>query len=129
MSAPTVEITLALIEKGASDSGGWTRAQAKLLGLKWPFKKGWKHRVIGTRISQRDADEFLSLRNTSKAQQNRLQQESGIIHRAHPNDKDGRIRELEEEVLHWQRRYNEVVRELEEGRELDSEFHDITASR
>ena len=56
-----MKITLALIEQGKSERGGWTRAQVELLGGAWPLKEGWQHKVVGREITVREYDRFLSL--------------------------------------------------------------------
>ena len=56
-----MKITLALIEQGKSERGGWTRAQVELLGGTWPLKDGWQHRLVGREITVREFDRFLSL--------------------------------------------------------------------
>lgn len=56
-----MKITLAHIEQGRSVRGGLNREQVELLGASWPLKDGWMRKVIGTDISIRDYDRFLSL--------------------------------------------------------------------
>lgn len=100
-----MNITYELIEKGASDGGGWTAKQLAILGVSWPPKGGWKERVIGNFISTDDAEMFLSLKNTSKAA--RATKEIG---------ETARIAELEAEVEHWKRRYYEISAEMQATR-------------
>lgn len=54
-------ITRELIDRGRTESGGWTATQINLLGLTWPPAKGWKDRVIGKEISEEAAGRFLLL--------------------------------------------------------------------
>lgn len=67
--AETVFVTAALIDAGQSVKGGWSRRQFVALGLEvyegneWCPTKGWKNRVIGTRIPAADAAEFLRLKD------------------------------------------------------------------
>ena len=56
-------LTAALIEKGKSARGAWSKKQLDLLGVPWPLKKGWKRRLIGKSVSETDLDEFLNLKN------------------------------------------------------------------
>lgn len=43
--------------------GAWSRKQLQLLGVKWPLKKGWKHRLIGTTYPKEVINTFISLKN------------------------------------------------------------------
>ncbi len=51
-------VTDALIDAGRSGSGGWTKEQLALLGVCWPPSKGWRSRVVGTEIPDKDAMAF-----------------------------------------------------------------------
>lgn len=63
MANDQVLITYELIEAGKTVRGGWLREQITLLGENWPPKRGWKGRAINRRISRKDADRFVALRN------------------------------------------------------------------
>ena len=55
-------ITRELIREGQSLAGGWNRKQVELLGLSWPPKHGWQHKLLGTEISEASAARFVALR-------------------------------------------------------------------
>jgi len=63
-------VTLELLEQGLSCNGAWNLAQLKALlpqkeferPYAWPAK-GWKQRLIGTKVTPRQIDDFLILRN------------------------------------------------------------------
>lgn len=65
-----VTVTQDLLEQGISLRGAWNIAQLKaLLPAKefkrryaWPAK-GWKHRLIGSKVTQKQVDEFLALKD------------------------------------------------------------------
>jgi hypothetical protein len=57
-----MEITEKLIRDGASNRGGWNRAQLNLIGAEWPPKNGWIAKAVGQPISEDQASEFLRLR-------------------------------------------------------------------
>lgn len=63
----TVLVTEALLEKGKSAKGGWTRAQTILLGEPWPLARGWKRRVVGREIPRVDAERFAALGTSAGA--------------------------------------------------------------
>jgi hypothetical protein len=58
-------ITEAFMQQGCSPKGGWSRKQLAAIGVSWPPPKGWKKKLIGTRITDEDANIFLG---KSKAQ-------------------------------------------------------------
>ncbi len=47
-------ITWELVQKLTAIKGGQTRAALRMLGVPWPPLNGWKHRAVGTTISDRD---------------------------------------------------------------------------
>jgi len=51
------------IYRGQSKRGGWSRMQIELIGGKWPLKHGWMNGLVGTFVSDRDYDLFVSLKN------------------------------------------------------------------
>ena len=57
-----MKITRNLLNSGASGAGGWTKEQLALLGVVWPPVSGWPGRIIGTEISDADAERFVALR-------------------------------------------------------------------
>lgn len=61
-----VIVTNELVRQGQSERGGWNREQLRILGVKWPPKKGWRSRVLGRRISEEDRDRFLAIRGQLK---------------------------------------------------------------
>lgn len=46
------------IAQHATGKAGWTRLQLECLGVSWPPSKGWRSRLIGTRIDDAKAREF-----------------------------------------------------------------------
>ena len=56
-------LTVNNIKAGTSYRGGWSKAQLSILGIKWPLKKGWLHRLAGKKITQDEYDRFLSLKD------------------------------------------------------------------
>lgn len=65
-------ITRELIREGQSLAGGWNRKQVEALGLEWPPKHGWQHRLLGNEISDQNAARFLALRGqTVRVKKNR----------------------------------------------------------
>jgi hypothetical protein len=58
-----VEFTNELLEKGKSRNGGWSRKQLKLIGIKYPLKKGWKRKVIGKLFDASTIEQFLALKD------------------------------------------------------------------
>jgi len=57
-----MRITEELLKRGTSRNGGWNKEQLEILGVSWPPIKGWKYRIIGQNISDKDAERFLKLR-------------------------------------------------------------------
>lgn len=45
----------------ANISGAWTKAQLAVLGITYPLKGGWRHRVIGMEISDEDYQKLCEL--------------------------------------------------------------------
>ena len=67
-----VTVTLALLEQGMSLNGSWNRAQLQALGVKtiW-HNKGWKSRLIGSKVTKEQVNEFLRLKNRHLAHKSR----------------------------------------------------------
>ena len=57
-----ITLTEELIEKGKSQNGGWSLNQLGIFGI-GEFKKGWKKEIIGKKITEKQLEEFLLLRN------------------------------------------------------------------
>ena len=63
-------VTKQLLEQGRSLNGAWNLAQLKALlpegefnrSYAWPAK-GWKYRLIGSKVTQEQVNEFLRLKN------------------------------------------------------------------
>jgi len=55
-----VLLTKRLIEQGLSSNGGFNKKQLAILGVGWPPQKGWKNKLVGTVISQKQYQEFLN---------------------------------------------------------------------
>jgi hypothetical protein len=51
-------VTLTYIDQHKTENGAWTRKQIEALGLTWPPKKGWKKRVVGTELTEKQQAEF-----------------------------------------------------------------------
>ncbi|USX13259.1 hypothetical protein NHH88_26950 [Oxalobacteraceae bacterium OTU3CAMAD1] len=62
-----ITLTPERIEVGIGSTGGITRRQYELLGLRYPMEQGWKRRLLGTEIPLKDYELYLALRNSSKA--------------------------------------------------------------
>jgi len=59
-----VTVTKQLLEQGMSLRGSWNMAQLRALGVKTiSHNKGWKFRLIGSKVTQTQVDEFLRLKN------------------------------------------------------------------
>lgn len=59
-----VTVTKQLLEQGMSLNGAWNMAQLKALGVKTiQHNKGWKYRLIGSKVTQEQVNEFLRLKN------------------------------------------------------------------
>ena len=54
-------VTKDWIEQFQTPGGGWTKKQLEAIGVKWPPAKGWKDRVNGSFISDKDAVLFEEL--------------------------------------------------------------------
>lgn len=44
-------ITYDIIEALQTKSGGWTKDSLDFLGVDWPPRRGWKHRMVGKKVS------------------------------------------------------------------------------
>ena len=72
-------VTLELLEQGLSCNGAWNLAQLKALlpqkefnrPYAWPAK-GWKTRLIGSKVTQEQVNEFLRLTNRHLAHKTRM---------------------------------------------------------
>jgi len=67
---PDVTITADFLDEGSNCGAGWTKQQARLLGVKWPLKKGWARRAIGKKISLEKAHRFLEIRRKDDKENN-----------------------------------------------------------
>lgn len=65
-SMPEVRLTSAHLEAAKSDAGGWTRKQLALLGVDWPYPKGWVKRVVGLRFAGSVVAELIRIRKTKQ---------------------------------------------------------------
>jgi hypothetical protein len=62
-------ITNGFIIAGSSGkNGAWNKDQLEILGVKWPPKRGWKRKVIGKVILDKDAQRFLELTGLRKSE-------------------------------------------------------------
>lgn len=52
------KITNEWLMQHRTKNGGWTKAQAEILYIKYPFVRGWKKRVDGLEISDQTKSEF-----------------------------------------------------------------------
>ena len=41
-----------------TEAGSWTKAQLKVLGIKYPLKSGWQRKLYGKQITEQQALEF-----------------------------------------------------------------------
>lgn len=60
-------VTEEWITRYASDKGGWTRQQLKLLGVDWPPIRGWKYRCVGLKISDEARQRFEEIGRSRRA--------------------------------------------------------------
>jgi len=58
-----VKLTQEILHAGQSRFGGWSKAQTDLLGIPWPLRHGWKHRIIGEMIDAGVVAEFVRLKD------------------------------------------------------------------
>ena len=63
-------ITNDFIVENKTARGSWTRSQMQSLGVTWPPETGWKERVIGLEISDRNVEIFKSKLPAKKVFQN-----------------------------------------------------------
>lgn len=56
------QITEQFIRDNASGNGGWTKAQARALGIPYPFQSGWIERIVGTYVDESAMDDFVAAR-------------------------------------------------------------------
>ena len=54
------EVTDKFLFDNRTRKGGYTKKQIKALGISWPTRKGWKKKVIGQTISDRNKQLFIS---------------------------------------------------------------------
>jgi len=71
-----IKITNEFLEKGKSIKGGWSSAQFRSLGVS-SFKKGWKRKLIGTDVTEEQADKFINLKDAhiGKREENKRKRE------------------------------------------------------
>lgn len=58
-------VTRDFIMAGASEGGGWNRAQLAIIGVSWPLLAGWMGRAIGQRITDEAAEDFIALKGNA----------------------------------------------------------------
>lgn len=56
-------LTFDILEQGKSSNGGWSAAQLRLFGLKYPLKHGWKRQIVGKDFPDANIEKFLDLRD------------------------------------------------------------------
>lgn len=56
-----VKVTYEWLEEHTYRGVGLKKKQGKILGLPYPLEKGWKRKVIGMEISDKDAEKFSEL--------------------------------------------------------------------
>ena len=93
-------VTQELLEQGMSLNGAWNSAQLRALGVKtiW-HNKGWKFKLLGSKVTQEQINEFLRLTNR---------------HLAHKKREIPSQRSLESEVY---RHINSIMKEYQEARD------------
>lgn len=60
-----MKVTKSWLQANRTSRGGWTKAQADILGLDYPLKKGWQQRIINKEISDFDARRFEMAKQSS----------------------------------------------------------------
>lgn len=63
-----VILTEEIFQQGMSGNGGFTYAQAELLGAETPLRRGWKSSLIGKKIPREIAEQFIALKGVKKKQ-------------------------------------------------------------
>ncbi len=58
-----MRLTREFMLSARSPAGGWNHKQLKVLGIKWPPRKGWLHRLEGKEITLEQAQKLLALRD------------------------------------------------------------------
>ncbi|HSH24581.1 MAG TPA: hypothetical protein VLA13_03480 [Massilibacterium sp.] len=56
-------ITEQILKEAESINGAWSRKQLETIGIKWPPPKGWKKKIIGTKVDKSKIQKLLSLKN------------------------------------------------------------------
>lgn len=102
-----VTITEQLLEQGMSDNGALNRAQLDAILPHWEFtgsgtwsiKKGWKERLIGSKVGKGQIDEFLRLKNKHLTKKRDFEQR-GLFEQRPDYTKDAEL--LPEDYRHMQ---------------------------
>ena len=58
-------VSKAWLQAHRTPKGAWTKAQADILGLDYPLRKGWQQRIINKEISNTDRMRFELAANTN----------------------------------------------------------------
>lgn len=53
-------VTAKFLLDNTTKSGSWTRTQFESLGIEWQPPKGWKKKVIGKEITDKQAEDFIN---------------------------------------------------------------------
>jgi hypothetical protein len=56
-------VTNKFILENCTKSGGYTKRQASILGLSWPLARGWKKRIQGHELTDKEAADFIQAAN------------------------------------------------------------------
>lgn len=58
-----MRLTKQMLLDGKSSRGGWSREQMRLLGVRWPLRKGWMDNVVYEDFPDETIRQFLELRD------------------------------------------------------------------
>jgi hypothetical protein len=54
------KVTFEWISRHATAAGGYSAAQLRVIGVRWPPKQGWKQRAVGRLITEAERELFES---------------------------------------------------------------------
>lgn len=80
-----MRVTKSWLQSHKTNAGSWTKAQADILGLDFPLRKGWQQRIIGKEISETDRMRFELSANTNYSS---LKKITGMYNRLNRSEKE-----------------------------------------
>jgi|ETNmetMinimDraft_26_1059896.scaffolds.fasta_scaffold71822_4 hypothetical protein len=79
-------ITKSWLQANRTKRGGWTKAQADILGLEYPLTKGWMGRIINHELSEVDRLRFELAADTTAL--NKVSKAMNAISRLSSNERE-----------------------------------------